>query len=99
MATNVKLDWGTQDEVIPNAATFTQYSVWLEQSGVVVTQAIEPIGTTTHTFLGVAPGDYVAFAVLEDPAGTDSAPPISAAFTVPPEATAPVVTTLTVTLQ
>ena len=100
MAT-VTVNWTTQDEVIPDAAQFTQYSIQLLQNGSVLPQfdATEPLGSTQHVFFSVAAGDYVASAVLEKPDGTDSGTPMTAAFTVPAEPTAPVVASINVALS
>jgi hypothetical protein len=100
MAANVILDWTTQDEEIPNAKDFNQYDVQirLQADNSVVQDATVPLGTFEWTFFGVLPGDYIAAVSIMDSQGNVGAPEVTAAFTVPPEATAPVPVTLTVTL-
>ena len=99
MAT-VNVSWATQDEVVPNAATFNQYDVQIQDmAGGVLQDATEPLGATSHSFLGVVPGDYVASISLMDNAGAVAAPPITAAFTVPVEPTAPVPVSVSVILS
>jgi hypothetical protein len=98
MAT-VNVSWTTQDEVIPNAASFVNYDVQILQGTTVVADANEPLGSSMHAFLGIAPGDYMASVVLVDPSGAQAAPPVTAAFTVPAEATAPVPVTIAVNLS
>lgn len=97
---NVNLIWITQDEVIPNAATFNQYDakLLLQSDGSEVADATVPLGTTEWTFMGVAPGDYIASVSIMDSQGNLGAPPVTAAFTVPAEPTAPVPVSVTVVL-
>lgn len=99
MAT-VIVDWTTQDEVIPNAATFNQYDVQIlnQSDNSVVADATVPLGTLEWTFMNIAPGDYLASVSIMDSQGAVGAPPVQAAFTVPAEPTAPVPVSVAVTL-
>jgi len=92
MAT-VNVTWTTQDEVIDAAAEYTQYLVSLDGM-----TAIEPLGSTMHSFLSVAPGTYAVSVVLQKPDGTQAAPPISTTIVVPEAPTAPVPVTITAAL-
>jgi hypothetical protein len=99
MAT-VTLNWTTQDEVIPNAATFITYtSSILNADGSVNQTANDPLGTTSHVFLNVDPGTYMASVVLVDATGNQAAPPVTASFTVPTAPTAPVPVSVSVNLS
>jgi hypothetical protein len=100
MAT-VNLLWDTQDEVIPNAATFTTFAVaLLTADGATVVQAgTEPLTSTEHTFLNVDPGNYLAQVSLIDGQGNQAQPPISSPFTVPTQPTAPVPVSVSVALS
>jgi hypothetical protein len=100
MGKTVVVSWGTQDEAIPNAASFTSYAVAiLGSDGVTPVQAAsEPLGSTQHSFLGVMPGDYVASVALVDANGNQAAPPVTQAFTVAATPTAPVPVTVAVSM-
>ena len=99
MAT-VIVNWTTQDTVIPNAATFNQYDVQIlnQADNSQVADATVPLGTTTWNFMNIAAGDYIASVSIMDNAGNLGAPAVTAAFTVPAEATAPVPVSVSVTL-
>jgi hypothetical protein len=97
---NVVISWITQDEIIPNAASFTQYQVSLvDASGASAGQANEPLASRSHTFLNIAAGNYTASVALVDPAGVVALPPVSGPVVVPSQPSAPVPISLSVILS
>jgi len=97
---NVVVSWETQDEVVPDAAKINHFGIKLQGTdGTVVDDVSEPLDVRSHTFLNVAPGDYFVVAQSYNAdESVSSAPPLQAPVTVPAEATAPVIVTLTPTV-
>ena len=99
MAADIIVVWEAQDTVIPNAKSFTQYDIRLDDmNGGQVADATVALGTFTWTFPQVAPGDYIVSGVLMDNAGAEGGTRQTFAITVPAEATAPVLVNLSASL-
>lgn len=89
--------WITQDEPVANAADINHFGIKLtDPAGAVIDDASEPLAARSHTFIDVPPGDYFVTAQsFNQDESAPSAPPLVQPVTVPAEATAPVVVSLT----
>lgn len=91
---NVIVDWGTSDQAIPGAASFTKFRVIVGSNSVVL-----PLTERTYTFANVSPGTYPVKVELLSTDEITAGPSVSDSVTVPvPAATAPVPVNITVTL-
>lgn len=93
MAKNVTVNWVTQDEAVPNAASADHFVVTLDGAS-----ANEPLTSKTHTFLNIASGAHSGTVACANAQGGLLAPAVSYTVTVPSDPTAPIPVSVTVIL-
>jgi len=94
---NIIVTWTTQDEPVPNAALINHFGIKLSPAagGADLDDASEPLTARSHTFVNVAPGDYiVTVQSYNSDESQPSAVPLTAPVSVLPEVTAPVAVTV-----